>query len=104
MNREELRDKFETEYAKKLNVPVSTIVEARFGNVYFYAYGKLNLAWAECLFTHNEGEETIQRLRGQLQNCVNHLERCKRKIPSNEKKLNDCIEVANKTLYETSQS
>lgn len=45
--------------------------------------------------------EIIDRLRGQLQNCVNHLDRMKRKNPSYDKTLNPCIESANKALYET---
>ena len=47
-------------------------------------------------------DETIERLRGQLQNCVNHIERLKRHAyRSDEAKLNACIESANKALYET---
>jgi len=45
--------------------------------------------------------ETIDRLRGQLQNCVNHLDRVKRRYPSMQEKLSACIESANKSLYET---
>lgn len=44
--------------------------------------------------------DTIDRLRGQLQNCVNHLERAKRQwARTNE--YDQCIESANKALYET---
>jgi len=46
-----------------------------------------------------ELEEVVQRLRGQLQNCVNHLERAKRHWPRGD--YNDCIESANRALYET---
>ena len=45
-------------------------------------------------------DEVIQRLRGQLQNCVNHLERSKRKTYAPHD-YDDCIESANKALYET---
>ena len=41
----------------------------------------------------------IDALRGSLQNCVNYLERAKRK--SNNGGYDDAIEQANKTLYET---
>lgn len=47
------------------------------------------------------GEETIQRLRGQLQNCVNHIERLKRHHPRETEKLEACVQSANKCLYET---
>ena len=43
--------------------------------------------------------ERVDKLRGQLQNCVNHLERAKRK--SNNGAYDDVIESANKALYET---
>jgi len=47
-------------------------------------------------------ECTIDRLRGQLQNCANHLELLKRHTyRSDEKKIRDCIASANKALYET---
>ena len=49
--------------------------------------------------TINEQEGVIQRLRGQLQNCVNHLDRAKRKYPT--RSYDNCIESANKALYET---
>jgi Tfp pilus assembly protein PilO len=48
-----------------------------------------------------EGEEKIQRLRGQLQNCVNHIERLKRHHPRETEKLEACVQSANKCLYET---
>lgn len=48
-----------------------------------------------------ESEETIQRLRGQLQNCVNHIERLKRHHPRETEKLEACVQSANKCLYET---
>ena len=38
------------------------------------------------------------RLRGQLQNCVNHLSRYQRR---GYREAQDCIESANKALYET---
>jgi hypothetical protein len=44
-------------------------------------------------------EEKEQRLRGQLQNCVNHLERAKRKWPRGD--YDAAIDSANKALYET---
>lgn len=46
-------------------------------------------------------EEIIDRLRGQLQNCVNYLERAKRKHPYDNGNYCIAIESANKTLYET---
>lgn len=47
-------------------------------------------------------DEVIQRLREQLQNCVNHLEMAKRQTRcSDETKINACIEYANRVLYET---
>lgn len=46
-----------------------------------------------------ETEEIIQRLRGQLQNCVNHLDRAKRR--GGRDSYDAAIESANKTLYET---
>ena len=46
-----------------------------------------------------EMQEREQRLRGQLQNCVNHLDRAKRKYPTTQ--FDECIESANKALYET---
>lgn len=44
-------------------------------------------------------EDVIQRLRGQLQNCVNHLERAKRKGYGGN--FDEAIESANRALYET---
>lgn len=47
-------------------------------------------------------EGKIDRLRGQLQNCVNHLNRAKRKSYGKQSKsFDDCIDRANKALYET---
>ena len=46
-------------------------------------------------------DQTIARLRGQLQNCVNHLDGIKRRYPSATERLDACIESANKALYET---
>ena len=47
-------------------------------------------------------EEVIQRLRGQLQNCVNHLELTKRQsYGSGRASVDSCIESANRALYET---
>lgn len=43
---------------------------------------------------------TIARLRGQLQNCVNHLEWAKRGIDTT-RIVDRAIEQANKALYET---
>jgi len=45
-------------------------------------------------------ENTVARLRDQLQNCVNHLDRAKRQNARNEM-YETCIESANKALYET---
>ena len=44
-------------------------------------------------------DRTINRLRGQLQNCVNHLDIVNRRGYSVD--LTECIESANKALYET---
>lgn len=49
-----------------------------------------------------ERAETIDRLRGQLQNCVNHLEHAKRRQHRSD--YDDVIESANKALYETLDS
>ena len=47
-------------------------------------------------------DEVIERLRGQLQNCVNHLENAKRRSYGTEKAAYEkAIESANKALYET---
>jgi hypothetical protein len=46
-------------------------------------------------------DETIDRLRGQLQNCVNHLDGVKRRYPSMSERLDACIQSANNALYET---
>ncbi len=47
-------------------------------------------------------ERLVMRLRGQLQNCVNHLELLKRHgSRADEEKINTCIDSANKALYET---
>lgn len=46
-------------------------------------------------------DETIERLRGQLQNCVNHMDGVKRRFPSLANRLDPAIESANKALYET---
>ena len=43
----------------------------------------------------------IDRLRGQLQNCVNYLERAKRKHPNDNGNYCVAIESANAVLYET---
>ena len=43
--------------------------------------------------------EKIDKLRGQLQNCVNHLERAKRRIGNDS--FDKVIQFANNTLYET---
>lgn len=44
----------------------------------------------------------VERLRGQLQNCVNHLERAKNRAPGEYgEKYRQCIEGANAALYET---
>lgn len=46
-------------------------------------------------------EEDIRRLRGQLENCVQHLEGVSRRHHSEQGKHAECIDSANKTLYET---
>lgn len=47
-------------------------------------------------------ENQVDRLRGQLQNCVNHLNRAKRSSYGKQaKSFDDCMEQANKALYET---
>ena len=46
-----------------------------------------------------ELDSKVDRLRGQLQNCVNHLDRAGRKHLSQS--YSQCIESANKYLYET---
>lgn len=43
--------------------------------------------------------DIIQRLRGQLQNCVSHLERAKRQ--RSDRAYDAAIESANRALYET---
>ncbi|MCK5020021.1 MAG: hypothetical protein KAS32_23410 [Candidatus Peribacteraceae bacterium] len=44
----------------------------------------------------------IDRLRGQLQNCINHLELLKRHGYANDvRKIDLCVDSANKALYET---
>jgi hypothetical protein len=44
----------------------------------------------------------VDSLRGQLQNCVNHLERAKRRSYGQEqRRYEEAIESANKALYET---
>jgi hypothetical protein len=44
-------------------------------------------------------EEQIQTLRGHLQNCVNHLERCNRRYRDDS--VQNCIESVNKILYDS---
>lgn len=47
-------------------------------------------------------ERLVMRLRGQLQNCVNHLEQAKRNsYGKNRQSYEAAIESANKALYET---
>jgi len=47
-------------------------------------------------------EASIDKLRGQLQNCVNHLNRLKRHGHASDVQACDkCIESANKALYES---
>lgn len=46
-----------------------------------------------------EMEEREQRLRAQLQSCVNHLVEAKRKCPTAQ--FDKCIESASKALCET---
>ena len=49
--------------------------------------------------TGSTADETIERLRGQLQNCVTHLERAKRRNGGSDHDA--AIESANRALYET---
>lgn len=49
----------------------------------------------------DEERAKTDQLRGQLQNCVNHLSRAKRQQYSGNSDYDDCIESANKALYET---
>ena len=46
-----------------------------------------------------EAEEIIQKLRAQLQNCVDHLHHVNRRYPRED--MTKVIEAANKALYET---
>lgn len=49
-------------------------------------------------------QDVIDRLRGQLQNCVDHLHMMKRKVHptrTDALSLDKVIEQANKALYET---
>ena len=49
-----------------------------------------------------EHEETLQRLRGQLQNCVNHLDNARRRSFGNHDEIiANAVSSANKCLYET---
>ena len=58
-----------------------------------------NIYCSECA---KQTETTINRLRGQLQNCVNHLEYAKRRSHGQTlDKYEKAIESANKILYET---
>jgi len=46
--------------------------------------------------------DQIDKLRGHLQNCINHLEMAKRKAYGKTQQSYDkCIQQANKALYET---
>ena len=45
--------------------------------------------------------DVVKKLRGQLQNCVNYLERAKRKHPHDDGNYCVAIEEANRVLYET---
>lgn len=60
--------------------------------------------WSAAL-SHAEGEAVgvvIDRLRGQLQNCVSHLERAKNRAPGDRgEKYRHCIEQANAVLNDT---
>ena len=50
----------------------------------------------------DQQEEIIERLRAQLQNCIDHLERARsREIGPNKGRYDKCIEQANEALYET---
>lgn len=50
-------------------------------------------------YENSEAKKVIDRLRGQLQNCVAHLERANRYIHNGG--YDQCIESANRALYET---
>ena len=45
-------------------------------------------------------DQAIDKLRGQLQNCVNHLHNAKRKLGSRYD-FDEAIDHANKALYDT---
>lgn len=49
-----------------------------------------------------ERDEVIRKLRGQLQNCVNYLERARRQWRRTDV-YDVCIESANKVLYMTQE-
>lgn len=54
-----------------------------------------------CLVNKNtKAEATVKKLRGQLQNCVAHLERAANRNYERDK-YKAVIEQANKVLYET---
>lgn len=53
----------------------------------------------------NTDKITIAHLRGQLENCVNHLELLKRHAYTQDQEaLGKCIESANQALYRTKLS
>lgn len=77
-----------------------------------YAVGVFGTNGIECLNFQNFDEDIEyiradhvkaieNRLRGQLQNCINHLDKAKHRHP-NDESYSKCIESANKALYETS--
>lgn len=59
------------------------------------------MAWQHQQSRIEELEARVDRLRGQLQNSVNHMDGVKRRFPSLAERLDPAIESANKALYET---
>lgn len=93
------REEFEEDFAK--GYCVSNLKRQPDGQ-YKYDFAKWAFeGWQAAKELYAPREETVHRFRGQLQNCVNHLDRMKRKNPSYDATLSPCIESANKALYET---
>jgi len=59
-------------------------------------------SWADRKMPKASENEVIERLREQLQNCVNHLTRLKRHgNASAAHEVDEAIDAANRALYET---
>jgi len=69
--------------------------QRRFENVYNAIFTETELAARVAVL-----DEIVDRLRGQLQNCICHLEGARRKSYGRTN-YDDCIESANRALYET---